>query len=341
MPPSVLIPFFGESLCCVKKQNGEVCINNAYYRRKDQRMVHDSHRTSDGERVYNVYCGVHCKPKERLKLPRNPDAAKNRERTLGLHRASVESSASQNKRNGQRGSLTCHKMKMMKPIPLKDGFLNVFPNNKHQNRNDGFGCASLSPMRLGPVEHAQPNLPRAETIENYHQFNKCFPIEMDEAGNPVPEFYVRRAEAYADPIPHRHKFDSAAIKKMNKDFVTAGESLVNKPMFSVHVDRNGHERRYTYVESRFFYCKWYEKLAMETDDFAKLKQMLRDGYSMCICGYDAYAPDKDLYEHYIDPARPFGHELVLYTLLAIDDVRQFPWNRFYEANRQIYDPLSF
>lgn len=325
------IPFSGESICCSQKANGELCTNLAYYRIKG----------AASDRKVNVFCGVHCRPKERLKLPKNPNAEKNREQTLALHRASIEWTASQNKSKEERGEITCHKMRMMKPVPLTNGILNVFPNNKHQNRNDGFGCASLSPMRLGPVEHGQPNLPRAETIENYHQFNKCFPVEMDDDGNPLPEFYTRRAAAYADPVPHRHKFDSAVIKKMNKDFVTAGESLVNKPMFSVHLDRNGAERRYTYVQSRYFYCKWYEKLATRTEDFAKLKQMLLDGYNLCICGYDAYAPNKDLYDHYMDSSRPFGHELVLYTLLVINNPNHFPWNRFYEANRKLYDPLSF
>ena len=61
---------------------------------------------------------------------------------------------------------------MMKKPELIDGYLNVFPNYKHQNRKDGYGCAKLSPKSLGPVNHGMPNLPIAKNIENYHQFAK-------------------------------------------------------------------------------------------------------------------------------------------------------------------------
>ena len=63
---------------------------------------------------------------------------------------------------------------------------------------------------------------------------------------------------------------------------------------------------------------------------------------MCICGYDAYQPDPaKLYEHYCDPSRPFGHELVLYTLLSVKDREDYPWRRYYREHSELYDPLSF
>jgi hypothetical protein len=80
---------------------------------------------------------------------------------------------------------------------------------------------------------------------------------------------------------------------------------------------------------------------MQTQDFAILKQLIRDGHNLCICGFDAYPPKYDLYTHYVDASRPFGHELVLYTLLVVENKKDYPWNIFYEANWSLYDPLSF
>ena len=297
--------FFGETNC-------SECTRKAYYETNNE-----------------YRCGLHSKKDNRTKLKKNPKAKERRETELKLHKESVKK---QRKLNTP-GSITCYKMKMMKSIPLKKGVLNVFPNNKHKNRKDGYGCASLSPMQLGPVKHGQKRLPDAKSIENYHQFNKCFPIEQED-GEILLKFYKKQRDAYNDPIPHRHKFKSSDIKKMNKEFVNGN---VNIPMFSIHKDGNGKERRYTYVESRFFYCIWYEKLALEQPHFQKLKQKLEDGYNLCICGYDAYQPTEDLYTHYCDKSRPFGHELVLYSLL----IGEKPWRRYYEEHKEKYVPLSF
>ena len=53
-------------------------------------------------------------------------------------------------------------------------------------------------------------------------------------------------------------------------------------------------------------------------------------------GYDGYYIDKTLYEHYVDTSKPFGHELVLYTMLVEDDKDKYPWNIFYKKNEEIY-----
>jgi hypothetical protein len=41
-------------------------------------------------------------------------------------------------------------------------------------------------------------------------------------------------------------------------------------------------------------------------------------------------------EQYTDTARPFGHELGLYTMLTEDDPENYPWNIFYNENKEIY-----
>lgn len=316
------IYYSGEHTCTGVQKNGSKCTNKAYY------MLNGA-----------LKCGHHANAKtKRTKLKSNPRKKELRNAELEQHKLSVSKIQQENQAQGICGTLSCQKMRMMKNPILSEGVLLVFPNNKHQNRSDGFGCASLSPMQLGPVKHGQPGLPDSLTIENYHQFNKVFPNEQDEKGNPLPIFYEKRNAAYIDPIPHRHKYDSAALKKMNKNMVNG----VNTPMYCLHLDANGTERRYSYVESRFFYCHWYEVLAKTRVAFTALQTMLQNGTNLCITGYDAYQPDSTrLYEHYCDSSKPFGHELVLYTLLSIQNPYDYPWNRFYREHSDLYDPLSF
>lgn len=104
----------------------------------------------------------------------------------------------------------------------------------------------------------------------------------------------------------------------------------------MYYDKDGKEHRYTYIECRYFYCHWYEKLAKETSDYKELVNKIKNGYNLQIIGYDGYNPTKDLYEHYLDSTRHFGHELVLYSLLVIDNPDNYPWNIYYEKYNDIY-----
>jgi hypothetical protein len=82
----------------------------------------------------------------------------------------------------------------------------------------------------------------------------------------------------------------------------------------VWIDTEGHELHLSYIESRQIYCHYYEQFALASPDFHHLKQLLADGVNLQICGYDAYQPSGTPDTHYLDPSRPFGHELVLYTM---------------------------
>lgn len=303
--------FWGEQQC-------QRCSNKAYY-------------CVGGSNV--LLCGVHSRSaQQRTELLKNPNAAQVEEERLRSWQRLVERTAAENRAAGRRGALTCSKLRMMRQPDHVDGVLNVFPNNKHQNRKDGFGCASLSPMRLGPVAHQQPGVPEALSIENYHQFNKVFERETKkEAGivSVLPSFYQLRDRAYRDATPHRHKFEDEKGVGGNK----------NVPLFSIHLTAAGQERRYTYLQSRYFYCHQYELLAKQQPDFATLKQMLADGTNLQIVGYDGYPVTRSLWEHYNDTSRPFGHELVLFSLLLLENPAEYPWNRFYALNRALYEDV--
>lgn len=133
---------------------------------------------------------------------------------------------------------------------------------------------------------------------------------------------------YQSTIPYRHKYDRKVLKKMNNN--------INIPLFSAYYTKDGAEKRLTYLECRYFYYHYYERLAKQTKDFKTLKKMIQDGYNLNIVGYDGYTVTKSLWDMYIDTSKPFGHEIVLYCLLIEDDPSQYPWNQYYAKHKDIY-----
>eukprot|EP01116_Phalansterium_solitarium_P003567 TRINITY_DN14388_c0_g1_i1.p1 TRINITY_DN14388_c0_g1~~TRINITY_DN14388_c0_g1_i1.p1 ORF type:complete len:305 (-),score=61.42 TRINITY_DN14388_c0_g1_i1:264-1178(-) len=296
MKPKV---FHGEASCQWKTGKGDNCPKKAYF----------SSIAASGAVL--VGCGVHYK-KGRSGAPLQKRPAQERaEMAAGVaarHQATVDAAAEENRAAGRPGTVRLHRLAMMKSVPFVDGYLKVFPNFKHQSRTDGFGCKSLSPMSLGPVEHGQPGLPASKNLENFHQGSKCFPNEADAAKNPSDVFKSSRLASYNDPIPHRHK--------------TAG-GKANKPLFFVWCDRDGTEHKLGYVKSRQFYCTFYERLAA-TQDFVHLRELLAAGTNLQICGYDAVPINGTVEEAYLDPSAPFGHERVLYAMLTEPEAK-WPW----------------
>jgi hypothetical protein len=264
---------------------------------------------------------------ERTELPKNPNAAKNEEEQRKEHQKSVEVAAEKNKKEYKTGSVMVSKMRMMKKVEPESGYLSVFPNYKHANRKDGLGLPSLSPKSLGPVEHGMPDVPPAENLENFWQFSKAFAFEVDTQGNLLPLFEEKRQQGFTDKTPHRQKYEKKVLSKYSTN--------VNKPLFSVFVDKQGEERRFSYIQARYFYCKIYEELAKKEKDFVKLQKLISEGYNLNLVGYDGYKVSDDLMWHYLDESQPFGHELVLYTLLTREE-GDYPWNVYREENKKLY-----
>jgi len=317
--------YYGSIKCQALKASDKLpCTNNAYYLENKKYL-----------------CGVHSDKNKRETLPKDKNKIVKKANDYTDHLESVEKAKLINRSNKSRGQIGCFAMRMMKDVPLKEGYLNVFPNNKHQNRKDGFGCSSLSPMQLGPVEHCQilndKSLPISLNIENYHQYNKVYPNEVDKNGDPTEEFRTRQIIGYEDEIAHRHKFDTKTMANMRKEI--NGENR-NSPLYSVHTTTGGVEKRFTYVQSRYFYCKAYEHLAKQTEDYKNLVKMVKRGTNIVICGYDGYEVIKDINVHYRDSKKAFGHELVLYSLLTIDDEKEYPWNVYRSDNMKIYKNIA-
>lgn len=224
----------------------------------------------------------------------------------------------ENQGSGKRGTVCVGQQKMMRSPRIKDGCVAVFPNYRAALRTDGLGLPALSPMSLGPVKHGQPGLPDALCIENFHQFNKVFATEVDGNGNPLPIWYERRRQGYLDAQPRRHKLGSTKAEHMRN----SGNGCC---LYCIVVAPDGTEHRYSYVESRRFYCKFYEQLAKARPEFGRLVGLLDRGVNLQIFGFDGYDVTMPIRDHYLDASRPFGHELVLYTLLT-HSPDQYPWN---------------
>lgn len=295
-------------------KKGEICRNKAYY-----------------EKGGRYLCGTHSRG-DRVELPTNPNAKQLKVAALGTRLGKVLEKAEENRLAGRRGHVIVTKLKMMKPVEYRDGYRAVFPNYKHGNREDGYGCPALSPKSLGPVEHIMPNLPPAMNLENFHQHSKLWAFELDEEGTQKKEFFEARVRAYEDPTPHRHKYDRKTLKSYGHN--------VNIPAFSLFYKADGTACKFSYFGSRYFYCKKYEELAGKTKEIEQLRQWLREGMNLQIVGYDGYDVTVDLMQHYYDTSKPFGHELVLYTMLVVEDPKEYPWNVVYRSNLEMYEGVG-
>lgn len=286
--------FFGETQCegTVKRSN-QRCSNRAYYAIGDKNL-----------------CGVHSRIfPNRVKLPKDPKAAEKKAERILQRKTLEEAAASKNREENKRGQVICTRFRMMKETKHVDGFVKIFPNRRHGKRRDGFGCPSLSPMNLGPIEHEQPGLVPALNLENFHQGNKVFPHEIVNEETIKDCFFKLRDKMYTDKVPHRHKKGAKG----------------NVPVCSIFVSKDGKINRLSYFESRELYCHFYEKLCTLQEEFKTLVKMLDDGYNLQITGYDAYdVSNISILDAYKDTSKPFGHELVLYTLLT-EEPENYPW----------------
>jgi hypothetical protein len=256
-------------------------------------------------------CGVCSRSNfDRIELVKNKEAKKAiKDAMMAIHNTSVLKAASYNLENDVKPKIILTKMLMMKNPELKSGFLNIFPNFKHGDRTDGLGMPSLSPKSMGPIVHNQPELPEAKNLENLYQANKVFSDEVDKKGEAKQSFFDLQIQMYNDEIPHRHKQNATG----------------NVPLFSIWKDKTGKIFKLSYIESRQIYCHYYMEFALKDKNFVKLKYLINQGYNLNLIGYDAYQPDKSLNDHYLDGTRPFGHELVLYTLLTVENKEDYPW----------------
>lgn len=308
------MPYYGESKCNGTYCDGRPCKNYAYYK--------------CGSRVF---CGMHSRKRNRIELERNPRADKLKQQRYEMYKQDAEAAATKNREAGKAGHVIVRTMHMMRAVECVKGYTMVFPNYRHNNRRDGYGCSALSPKSLGPIHHIMPNLPPAKNLENFHQFSKVYPFEIDKETNEQNiGWFQYRIRGYQDPEAHVHKHDPVILKSyFGKNIQVCS--------YSLYYNKNGTARKFSYAESRYFYCKLYEQLVKDTEEFQQLCQWIRDGRNLQIMGYDGYDVTAPLIEHYRDISRPFGHELVLFSLLTIKDPADYPWNIEYNLHKEHYE----
>lgn len=300
--------YHGESECTAHvRSTGKKCTNKAYFK-------------GSGSTPY--VCGVHSKKQGRVELAKNPRRDDIAKESIDAHNITVEEAAAKNREQKIPGKIILSKLRMMRSPERVTGYLNVFPNFKHGGRVDGLGLPSLSPKSVGPVHHGQPGLPPSKNLENLHQGNKCFSEDYTS-------FCRRRVEMYEDKVPWRHKFDK--YKELKSPTGTK-----NVPDYSLWRMRDGTEKKLTYFESRQAYCNIYERAVSTHPDFVALQGKIAGGYNVQIVGYDAYPVDispeaqkektlaQILDECYKNCSHPFGHELVLFSML----VGEAPWRKY-------------
>jgi hypothetical protein len=298
----------GNRKCSAKYKTGpnkgKNCDNNAYY-------------LQDGE----VWCGTHSKKDKRTELKEDPLKKLAAQKAAESREEKVVSAALENVEKDLPGRVCCSKLVMMKPAPHEEGFQSVFPNFKHEGRSDGIGLPSLSPMSLGPVEGVG-KLEKALNLENWWQGQKLYTEEIDDDGNVLKCFYDRRKKMFSDEVPHRRK-----------------EGMKSDVMCFLWTDKDGREIRFKYVESRQFYCTIFERLSEKNTDLEDLRRLLTKGVNLNIVGYDGFdfnqavgKTDADkLMSCYLDPKRPFGHELVIVCLLILKPA-EYPWRKHKTAD---------
>eukprot|EP01064_Diplonema_japonicum_P027717 TRINITY_DN406_c0_g2_i1.p1 TRINITY_DN406_c0_g2~~TRINITY_DN406_c0_g2_i1.p1 ORF type:complete len:327 (+),score=62.61 TRINITY_DN406_c0_g2_i1:77-1057(+) len=223
--------------------------------------------------------------------------------------------------------------------------LSIFPNFKHGSRTDGLGLPSLSPKSIGPIPTNQPApFHMCLNLENFHQGSKYFGDcenlltymqrthqsetlpTRSSVGETPEEYLATKKDTFLDSEPHRHK---AGMRG-------------KVPTCSVWQDSNGEVHFIDYVQSRQFYCVYYERSLtgvynelgerhrQAAADYQHLLDLQQDSVDMKIWGYDGYPivpTAAAVRAQYLDTSLPFGHEAVLFAMLALPPA-QWPWKEF-------------
>lgn len=251
----------------------------------------------------------------RTNLKPNPETIAKKIAAREAHRLTFEDAA--RFANGRRGKVKLCKLPggFSTRVPQMEGYISILPNFKNKasgKRMDGaWGRSTLSPKSMGPIHHGQPGLIDAETLEGFHQGSKWFLSQT------FAEFQTTQIEMFKDKNPRRHHPASGSASSSNR----------NIPKAFIWITQDGQRHELSYLECRQFYCTFYDRIARNLPEYKELQELLSKGYNLLLCGFDAHdSTNRTLLEMYDDPSKPFGHELVLYTMLTEEDESKWPWN---------------
>jgi hypothetical protein len=175
---------------------------------------------------------------------------------------------------GMSGTVQLHHVAPTRSAPMTPGILNVFADDRTGKRSDGMIFPALSPARLGPVKHGQPDLPDAMTLEQLERGNRF----------------------HASPCSERETLHHRWCCYTRSDHQDAYTDNGNEPpLMSLWRDDRG-DHRMNHVEARQRFCAFYERLAGVTADFQWLRGLVNNGICVRICGHGAQigSPTPDL-----------------------------------------------
>ena len=249
----------------------------------------------------HLYCGMHCKSKQRVALsPKKKDMktiTESRKLLIDTLTKKVNETADMNKCLGKTGDVEMLKIAHFEKINYKDGVWCVFPINKFSNRKDGFGCSALDHALLGPVKYENIT---CFNLQNFYEGSAVYLTDLDEQKNLKKEFFDQQTKAFGNAVGSKRD-----IKGVIQYFYVASQQsgTVGK--------------QYSIMEFRQLYCELYEKFVEKKDDFLKLKQMIADGKNLCICGFNNYDS-----VDYSDATKTFDYCCVLRSMLI---ETKYPW----------------
>jgi hypothetical protein len=169
-------------------------------------------------------------------------------------------------------------------------------------------------------------------VENLIQAFKVYPGQLDASGDWTAAAECEAWQAIANKEGPRRKGSGApGVTCITNRFPTYDGKWLNV----------------SYYDSRFPYCAMLAKMVVLTDDFLEMQRLSTvDRYNILILGHDGpreyigadgYDPEL-MQRYYRQEHRPFGHEVVLYCLLANKTGAKMPWDVYWEdeGGRELY-----
>lgn len=158
---------------------------------------------------------------------------------------------------------------------------------------------SVSPFYLGPIECYDGLI--ANRFENVWQYSKVYPNMADENGNPTCSYFGWRDDGFKSDTANRYPIGKGA-----------------KPLYSYwKIGENYY--KLGYIQARkLIYIPLYAKAVVKTAGFARLQELVKQGYNLALADYDGY--DNDAFNMNIkqvveNPNKVMGHAFILKMLL--------------------------
>lgn len=164
---------------------------------------------------------------------------------------------------------------------------------------DSMMAHGLSPFYLGPI-NCYDGL-TAEKMENAWQFAKVYEGMVDENQNPTSLYFEWRNKGFQQEKASRYP---------------VGKGI--KPLYSYWKVGDKYYKL-DYIQARkLIYIPCYAKAVVKTETFARLQDLMNQGYNLALSDFDGYNNDAfnlNMKQVVNNPNKVMGHSFVLKMLL--------------------------